>query len=113
MSKYVKLANKYDAEIVEEKYNALIGRIEVLLKLSHLGEGTPARALIKQELARIYNKEPELVFIRKIHTEHGLPVSFIEAHVYDNTERARKFEPEYIVKRDEESLSRFSQAASG
>jgi len=36
--------------------------------------------------------------------------SRVEVHIYDSPERARAFEPEYIIKRDEESLSKLAQS---
>ncbi|MCC6034020.1 MAG: 30S ribosomal protein S24e [Desulfurococcaceae archaeon] len=109
MSRHVRLLDKYDCEIVEERYNPIVGRREVVLNIFHGGEGTPSRGLLKKAVASLYNVDVGLVFIRSIVTERGLSVSRVELHVYDNPERARAFEPEYIIKRDEESLSKILQ----
>jgi len=47
MSKQVKLLDKYSAEVLEERYNGLVERIEVKIRLLHLGEGTPSRRTIE------------------------------------------------------------------
>lgn len=106
MSRHIRLLDKYDAEIVEEKYNLLVERYEVLLRVIHIGEGSPSRGLMKQAIAKIYRVDPGLVYIRKIETSYGFPQTIIEAHVYRDQGRARLFEPEYVVKRDEESLGK-------
>lgn len=111
MVKHVKLMDKYDAEIVEERYNSLIGRLELEVKVTHLGEGTPSRGIIREGLARLYGKRIEQVYIRKVQTEYGLPVSSVEVHIYDDVERAKYFEPEYVIKRDEESYSKVSRSS--
>ncbi|MEM4717260.1 MAG: 30S ribosomal protein S24e [Desulfurococcaceae archaeon] len=108
MSRNIKLLDKYDAVIIEERYNELIGRREVRLKILHISEGTLSRGLLKQGLAKLYNKEPGLVFIRKAGSKCGFPETIVEAHIYDNIDRARAFEPQYIIKRDERSLQKMS-----
>lgn len=108
MSRYTRLLDKYDVEIIEEKYNKLIERYEVILKVLHTGEGTPSRGLLKVGIAKLYNKEPDLVYIRKAETSHGNPETLIEAHIYNSRDRARLFEPEYTIKRDEESMRKVS-----
>ncbi|MEM0001315.1 MAG: 30S ribosomal protein S24e [Desulfurococcaceae archaeon] len=108
MSKHVRILDKYDAEVIEEKYNKLIGRRELTLRLIHLGEGTPSRGLLKIGIGKLYNKEPTLVYIRRIESKYGLSETVVEAHVYDSVERAKLFEPEYVVKRDEESFKKIS-----
>jgi len=105
----VRLLGKYDCEVVVEHYNPLVGRREVVLNVFHGGEGTPSRGLLKKAIASLYNVDVNLVYIKSIATERGLGISRVELHIYDNPERARAFEPEYIVKRDEESLSKILQ----
>lgn len=110
MSKQVKLLDKYSAEVLEERYNGLVERIEVKIRLLHLGEGTPSRGLLKMGIAKLYNKDPSLVYIRKVESKYGSPESIIEAHIYSSQERAKLFEPEYIIKRDEESYKKVAGA---
>ncbi|ADV65628.1 SSU ribosomal protein S24E [Desulfurococcus mucosus DSM 2162] len=101
---------KYSGEIVEEKYNPLIKRLELKIRVGHPNEGTPSKGLLRLELAKIYGKGVNLVYIRNVKTEYGLGVSLVEAHVYDSEERVKLFEPEYIIKRNEESLQKVSQS---
>lgn len=106
MGKHVKILEKYDAEIVEEKYNPLVERLELVLRVMHVNEGTPSRGLLKIGIAKLYGKDPDLVYIRRAKSTRGFCETVVEAHIYNNAERAKKFEPEYIVKRDEESLKK-------
>mgnify|MGYP001772651058 CR=1 FL=1 len=108
MGKHVKIMDKHDAEIVEERYNPLIDRLEVVLRVVHFNEGTPSRGVLKSEIAKIYGKDPHLVYIRRVQSTYGLCETTVEAHIYNSLERAKKFEPEYIAKRDEESLKKTS-----
>lgn len=108
MGKHVRILDKYDAEIVEEKYNPLAKRLEVVLKVVHVGEGTPSRGVLKAGIAKLYGKDPGLVYIRKAESKYGFCETLVEAHVYDDVERSKKFEPKYIIQRDEESLKKTS-----
>lgn len=105
MSRAVSL-DKYPAEIIEERYNPLIKRYELKIKVAHIGEGTPSRGLLKLALSKLYNRDAGLVIIRNVSTEYGLQISVVEAHIYDDEKRLRLFEPEYVIKRNEESLSK-------
>ena len=109
MSKHIRLLNKYDCEIVEERYNPLIKRREIVLSVFHGDEGTPSRGFLRKALADLYKVDVNLVFIRTIKTEYGMSVSRVKAHIYETPDRARAFEPEYVIKRDEESLSKVTQ----
>ncbi len=104
---------EFAGEIVEEKYNPLIRRREVVLRIGHVGKGTISRGLLRAELARLYNVSVEHVYVKKIETEYGMGVSLVRAHIYDSPDRARYFEPEYIVKRNEEALQKLQQAQGG
>lgn len=110
MNRHVRLLDKYDAVIVDERYNKLIGRYEVVLKIIHVNEGTPSRGLIKIGLGKLYGKEPNLVFIRRAESSYGFPETIVEAHIYDDLSRAKLFEPEYIIKRDEQSIQKLSSS---
>jgi len=109
MSRHVRLLDKYDCEIVEERYNPLIRRREIVISVFHGGEGTPSRGFLKKAVAALYNVDPSLVYIRSVKTEYGMGVSTARVHIYESAERARLFEPEHVIKRDEESLSKLAQ----
>lgn len=109
MGKAVTLG-KYSGEVLEETYNPLIKRLEVKIRVGHPGEGTPSKGLLRLELGKLYNRDVKLVYIRNVKTEYGLGVSLVEAHVYDSEDRVKLFEPEYIIKRNEESLQKVASS---
>jgi len=91
-------------EIVEERHNPLIKRMEVTIKVVHIGKSTPSRGLIRLSVAKYYNVDVDRVFVREIATEYGIGVSTVHVHIYDSVERAKQFEPEYIIKRNEAAI---------
>ncbi|WFO76033.1 30S ribosomal protein S24e [Desulfurococcaceae archaeon MEX13E-LK6-19] len=99
--KTIKIGEDYMGEVVEERYNPLIKRLEIIIRLSHIGKGTPSRGIVRKAIAEAYKAEIERVYVRKIESEYGWGVTKVEAHIYDSPERAKMFEPEYIIKRNE------------
>ncbi len=104
MAKTLKIGEEYYGEVVSEKYNPLIKRLEIIVKFSHVGKGTPSRGVVRKAIAELYNVDVERVFVRKIESEYGWGVTSVEAHIYDTSERAKLFEPEHIIKRNEQAL---------
>ncbi len=90
---------EYSGEVVVENYNKLIRRREVLIKLYHIGVGTPSRNLVRNEIARIYGVDPSQIYVKKIESVYGVGVTEIHVHIYDDSKRASIFEPEYLIKR--------------
>jgi small subunit ribosomal protein S24e len=50
-----------------------------------------------------------LVFIRRAETRYGSPETIIEAHIYNSLNRAKLFEPEHLIRRDEESYKKITE----
>jgi small subunit ribosomal protein S24e len=92
---------EFNGEVISEKDNPLIKRKELIVRIGHIGKSTPSRGLIRHEIARIYNVEPELVYVRGIKTEYGMGVTEAEVHIYSSVERAKLFEPKHVLKRNE------------
>ncbi len=92
---------EFTGEIVEEKYNPLIKRKEIIVRIGHIGKSTPSRGLIRHEIARIYGVDANRVYVRMIKTEYGMSVSNAEIHIYDSSDRAKLFEPPHVIKRNE------------
>lgn len=106
MSKTIKIG-EFTGEIIEEKYNPLIKRREIIIRITHIGKSTPSRGLLRVEVAKHYNVEVEKTFVRNIDTDYGIGVSTAYIHIYDDLERAKKFEPEHIIKRNEYALQAY------
>jgi len=88
------------AEVVSDKYNPLVRRRELTLKIYHVLKSTPMRINLRLALAEKLKVDIQRVYIRKIETEYGIGVSIAEVHIYDTVERALAFEPKYIIDRN-------------
>lgn len=87
-------------KLEEIKENKLLGRKEVLLRIDHLGKGTPTRKEIREKVAEMLKTNIENVYVISIRTEYGSFVSWAKVHVYDDPQRALQIEPKYIIKRN-------------
>lgn len=85
--------------VIKERINKVVGRTEVYGIVTHMGKGTPSRKDLKSAIAQLYSSPEDLVVIKYIRSEYGMGRSKIKAHVYENPERLKLFEPEYILKR--------------
>ncbi|MGC9108110.1 MAG: 30S ribosomal protein S24e [Infirmifilum sp.] len=90
-----------DIKVIKDRFNKLIPRQEIIVEINHFGSGTPSRQQIaervKNALAIPANK---VVVVRKAVTAYGSYVTRALLHVYDSIERAKAFEPKYILKRN-------------
>ena len=88
------------AEVVKDWYNPLIKRRELVLRIHHELKPTPMRITLRMSIAEKLGVDVTRVYVRSIDTEYGRGVSTARIHVYDNVERAKQFEPEYIIERN-------------
>ncbi len=88
-----------ELRVVSERYNSLVRRLEVEAVVVHQGASTPSRRFIAEALARLYSRSPDLIVVRKIESEYGIGLSRVYAHVYEDPERLRSFEPKHILER--------------
>ncbi|MDM7274914.1 MAG: 30S ribosomal protein S24e [Thermoprotei archaeon] len=87
-------------EVESDRYNPLIGRREIVLKVNHLLKSTPSRRDLRARLAEVYRVDASRVYVRSIFTRYGSGESRVRVHVYDGVERALAFEPKYIIERN-------------
>lgn len=93
--------NGISAEIVEEKRNDLIGRRELKLRLDHTGQPTPKRTELRSKIAELLGVSVERIVIKSVESSYGAGISVVEVNIYDTPERLKRFESEYILKRNE------------
>jgi len=98
--KVIKLDEQRHIEVVNERYNPLVKRLELTCVISHFSSGTPSRRELREVLSKVYGKPPENIYVRSIVSEYGIGKSLARVNIYDSRERAITFEPEYIIKRD-------------
>ena len=89
-----------ETTIIEEKYNPLIGRKEVDVLLTHLGEITPTREAVRGKVAALLNMDLDHVVIQSIQGHFGEPRSRVIVHCYDNADDVFVFEPKFRLKRN-------------
>lgn len=99
-SRIIKIGDS-EAKVKKEKYNPLIGRLEIELEINHLLKPTPSRQEVRQAVASAYGVNLEKVYVRSLRTEYGAGITKATIHIYDSVERALSFEPKHIIKRHE------------
>jgi len=87
-------------EIVEDKYNPLVKRRELIMVIHHVGKSTPMRINMRLAISEKYGVPIERVYVRNIKTEYGIGRSRARIHIYDTVERAKAFEPQHIIDRN-------------
>ncbi len=98
--KIIDIGDDMTAEIVEEKDNRVVGRREYVIKVYHVGKGTPSIPDVRVKLAEKLGVEYKRLFIRKLETEYGIGVSNAIVNVYDTVDKALLFEPKYVIERN-------------
>ena len=86
-------------QVIRERENKVIGRIEVFCVITHVEKGTPSRKEVREALARLYGRDERLVVIKYVKSEYGIGRSRVRANIYDSEERLKAFEPEHLLKR--------------
>ena len=89
-----------ETTIIQEKYNPLIGRKEVDVLLTHLGEITPTREVVRAKIAALLNMDLDHVVIQSIQGHFGEPRSRVIVHCYDDANDVFVFEPKFRLKRN-------------
>ena len=90
----------FDIEIIEEKKNPLIDRIEIKIRIGHFGAGTPNRLEIKKKIAALKNAKDSLTIVHKIQTHYGSSYDIGAVNIYDNVKELQFFEPFHIQVRN-------------
>ena len=71
----------------------LLARKRIKFEIEHPNTATPTRLAIKEEIAKKYNTQPQLVAIRHIYTRFGLQRARVIAHVYQDEATLKLLEP--------------------
>ena len=84
-------------EISHRQPDSFLKREIVTVKGSLEG-ATPARAVLKKEIASKLNTKPELVQVRRIAQQFGAPSFTVEVMVYKDTQLLARLEPKKYKK---------------
>ncbi|MGC9071846.1 MAG: 30S ribosomal protein S24e [Acidilobus sp.] len=111
--KRIELGDGTYLEVIVERRNELLSRVEVQAIAHHELKSTPSRAMVRDALAKAYNKPVEAIYVKAIKTNYGVGISTVHAHVYDSHEAAMKVEPAYILARHGEEERKQSKQKQG
>jgi small subunit ribosomal protein S24e len=89
-----------EIEIQSKNENLLLGRTEVRFLISHEGEGTPKRELVRSELAEKLSVKKETIMIDMMRSSFGVRKTVGYAKVYKSIEDAKAGEADPILKRN-------------
>ena len=90
----------FDVEILEEKKNLLIDRIELKVAINHFGKGTPNRLELKKKISALKTSNEKLTIVKDIQTHFGATQDLAKIYIYDNAEELQYFEPFHIQVRN-------------
>lgn len=86
-----------EIEVLREKENKLLRRLELDVLIKHFNSGTPKRSVIREFIASKFNVDIDRVYIIKLTSEYGAPISKGHIHIYNS--KGIKIEPNYILNR--------------
>lgn len=87
-------------EITNQKENPLQKRVEVHFTIDHVGETTPGRNAVAEEIAKKMKSKRNCVVVDSIESVYGIGKSKGYAKVYDSKECALSFEREHLLARN-------------
>lgn len=96
----------FEIEIIEEKKNPLIDRIELTFRVDHFGASTPNRLDIKKKISALQGSDEKLTIVKKLDTRFGASYSIGKVYIYDNANELQFFEPFHIKVRNLEKEKR-------
>jgi small subunit ribosomal protein S24e len=88
-----------DIKILKDKKNPLLNRRELDFLVKYEGS-TPSRSDIRNKLAAMLNAPLELLIIQRIKTEYGMQEGKGYAKLYEDADRMKQVELEYVLKRN-------------
>ena len=91
---------KMKMEIKEQKDNVLQERTEVCFVIDHAREATPGRNAVAEELAKQFNTKRNLVIVDDLKSVYGVGKTNGYAKIYKSEDLAKKYENEYLLKRN-------------
>ncbi|MFA6805641.1 MAG: 30S ribosomal protein S24e [Candidatus Methanomethylophilaceae archaeon] len=87
-------------EITNQKEAPIMKRKEVYFTIDHVGESTPGRNAVAEEIAKKLKTKRVCVVVDSLESIYGIGKSKGYAKVYDSKEAALEFENEYLLKRN-------------
>jgi small subunit ribosomal protein S24e len=89
-----------EVQIDSKKNNPLLDRTEVYFTVKHLGEKTPNREIVRNELAEKLNSKKENIVLKFIKPGFGTNETTGYAKIYSSLQKAKEIEETYILARN-------------
>jgi len=90
-----------DVLVEKERYNPLLKRKELYLKIVYWGEGaTPTRQAVREKIAGLFNAELDRIVVDYIKPEFGKQEAKCYAKIYDSHEDLMSIEEDHIIRRN-------------
>jgi small subunit ribosomal protein S24e len=91
---------KMEISIEGKKENALLSRVELEFRLSHVAEPTPKRDQVREELAKQLKVTKDRVVVDHMQSSFGKGESVGYAKIYKSKDEALRVESDYILIRN-------------
>ena len=89
-----------EIEVTKKTDNLLLERTEVEFTVSHQGESTPTRKIVKEKLSEVLGIQKDVVVVNSYNSRFGKGESDGFANVYKDIEKAKSVEEDYMLKRN-------------
>ena len=89
-----------EVQIDSKKNNPLLNRTEVYFTVKHLGEKTPNREIVRNELAEKLNSKKENIVVNFIKPGFGTNETTGYAKIYSSLQKAKEIEETHILVRN-------------
>jgi small subunit ribosomal protein S24e len=89
-----------EVQIDSKKNNPLLNRTEVYFTVKHVGEKTPNREIVRNELAEKLNAKKETIVVNFIRPGFGTNETTGYAKVYSSSQKAKELEETHILIRN-------------
>ncbi|NOZ82881.1 MAG: 30S ribosomal protein S24e [Euryarchaeota archaeon] len=101
-----------EAEVIEEKRDPLLNRVEVKFRVKHNG-ATPSRKEVREKLTALRGADPKRCVVAGIYTSFGARESTVYFREYESTAHMLRIEPEHVLRRNfsEEELEELKKQA--
>lgn len=101
-----------EVEVAKRFENALLGRIELEVKLTHDAKGTPKREEVQRKVAEMESAKPELVIIHHMAPEFGKGATRGSVRVYKDADNLKRLEAHHILVRHKLAEKKVKAAAA-
>ncbi|MCS7097100.1 MAG: 30S ribosomal protein S24e [Candidatus Methanomethylicia archaeon] len=89
-----------DLEIVSKRENKMLSRLELDIVIKHVHSGTPNILSVRETVASLLKIDVDRIYVVRIVSEYGVPLSKAHVHIYDSKEKALEIEPEHIINKN-------------